>query len=236
MKITNLEKSVGNFYLQIKSMNIKEGYIHGFIGGNGCGKTTLAKVIMGILNMDGGAIEFEQIRKKDMTMTSQRPYLLHTTVYQNIIYPLQIRKLEVNETKIDEWLATFGMLEKKHQYARSLSSGERQKISLIRAMIFEPQFVIIDETISNLDIESVELFEQIILRGQKENPITWIIISHQTAQIYKLCDYVHFLSKGKLIESGTVDKIFLHSDNSIVQNFMKTQLIESENKKAGQTI
>ena len=134
MKITNLEKSVGNFYLQIKSMNIKEGYIHGFIGGNGCGKTTLAKVIMGILNMDGGAIEFEQIRKKDMTMTSQRPYLLHTTVYQNIIFPLQIRKLEVNETKIDEWLGTFGMLEKKHQYARNVEKFYKQERSMFLRM------------------------------------------------------------------------------------------------------
>ena len=72
--------------------------------------------------------------------------------------------------------------------------------------------------------------------GQKKKPITWIIISHQTAQIYKLCDYVHFLSKGNLIESGTADDIFLHSHNPIVHNFMRTQLIECENKKVGQTI
>jgi ABC-type multidrug transport system ATPase subunit len=226
MRITDLEKKIGDFSLKISSLNLEEGVIHGFIGGNGCGKTTLAKLIMRILPADSGVIDFGNLTPTDMTMTSQRPYLLHTSVYENIVYPLRLRKTKIDEKKVDELLLTFGLLGKKNQYAKSLSSGERQKVSLIRALIFNPKLVIIDETLSNLDMESAELFEQMILDLQKENPRTFILISHQLPHLYKMCDHVHFFSKGRLVESGTAEKIFLTSKNEIVRNYMKTQLIE----------
>jgi ABC-type multidrug transport system ATPase subunit len=226
MRITDLEKKIGDFSLKISSLNIEEGAIHGFIGGNGCGKTTLAKLIMGILPADGGVIDFGNLTPTDMTMTSQRPYLLHTSVFENIVYPLRLRKTKIDEKKVDELLLTFGLLGKKNQFARSLSSGERQKVSLIRALIFKPKLVIIDETLSNLDMESAELFEQMILDLQKENPQTFILISHQLPHLYKMCDHVHFFSNGRLVESGTADDVFLKSKNEIVRNYMKTQVIE----------
>ena len=226
MKITDLKKKTGDFNLHIENLAIKEGAIHGFVGGNGCGKTTLAKLIMGILPADGGQIDLMNLTPLEMTMTSQRPYLLHMSVYDNIIYPLKIRKSRIDEKKIDEMLGLCDLMEKKNQYARSLSSGERQKVSLIRAMIFNPKLIIIDETLSNMDIESVQLFEKIILDMQTKSPVTWIMISHQLAHIYKMCDYVHFFSKGKLVESGTADEIFLKSKNEIIRSYMETQIIE----------
>lgn len=226
MKITDLKKKTGDFNLHIENLAIQEGAIHGFVGGNGCGKTTLAKLIMGILPADGGRIDLENLIPLEMTMTSQRPYLLHMSVYDNIIYPLKIRKSRIDEKKIDEMLSLCDLMEKKNQYARSLSSGERQKVSLIRAMIFNPKLIIIDETLSNMDIESVQLFEKMILKMQVKSPVTWIMISHQLAHIYKMCDYVHFFSKGKLVESGTAEEIFLESQNEIIRSYMETQIIE----------
>lgn len=226
MKITDLEKKIGDFSLQISNLSIVEGKINGFVGGNGCGKTTLAKLIMGILPADGGSIHLGNLTLMDMTMTSQRPYLLHMSVYDNIIYPLKIRKTKIDEKRIDDLLLLCGLLGKKHQYARSLSSGERQKVSLIRALIFDPKLIIIDETLSNLDMESVQLFEKMILDMQFLKPVTWILISHQLAHIYKMCDHVHFFSNGRLVESGTADEIFLKSQNEIIRSYMKTQMIE----------
>ena len=162
----------------------------------------------------------------EMTMTSQRPYLLHNSVYENIIYPLKIRKRDIDDKRIDEMLELCGLEGKKNQYARSLSSGERQKVSLIRAMIFNPKLIIIDETFSNMDMDSVQLFEKLILDNQMHNPVTFIMISHQLAHMYKMCDYVHFFSGGKLVESGTSDEILLKSKHEIIRNYMKTQLLE----------
>jgi len=194
MRITNLTKKIDDFHLRIPELIIEEKKIHGIIGGNGSGKSTLAKLIMGILEPDAGMIDYGTIPTDKITMTFQRPYLLQESVYDNIVYPLKIRKIKPKEEEIDEWLVRFGLQEKKRRYARSLSSGERQKLSFIRAMIFRPELVIIDETFSNLDQESVEVAEKWILENQQKQPITYIIISHQMNSITHLCDYIHELS------------------------------------------
>ena len=188
MKITKLEKQMGDFHLNIAEMNLEPGLIHGLVGANGCGKTTLSKLILGILSPDSGTIDYEGLTARDITMTSQKPYLLHDTVYQNLIYPLKIRGIRPDGAEVDRWLSRCGLLEKKMQYARSLSSGEQQKLSFIRALIFEPKLVIVDETLSNLDPDSTELFEELMLEQQKERPITWITISHQLVHIKKICE------------------------------------------------
>lgn len=227
MRISNLEKRISGFHLNIHELNIKEGCIHGFIGANGCGKTTLAKILMGIHFADKGEIDFGNLSMDEITMTSQRPYLLHSTVYENLIYPIKIRKKKLDKKRVDQLLEVCGLLDKKKQYARSLSSGERQKLSLIRSMIFEPKLIIIDETLSNLDLESVKLFEEMILMQQKKEPITWILISHQLAHIHKMCDYVHFFSNGKLISSGSADEILIESKDEKIKSYLKTQIIET---------
>ena len=193
MKITNLTKQIEDFHLQIPELILEEKKIHGIIGGNGSGKSTLAKIIMGLIEPDTGTIDYGTISLDKITMTFQRPYLLQESVYDNIVYPLKIRKIKHREEEVEEWLIRFRLLDKKKRYARNLSSGERQKLSFIRAMIFRPELVIIDETFSNLDQESVEIAGKWILDHQQKRPITYIIISHQMNSITHLCDYIHEL-------------------------------------------
>ena len=185
MRIINVEKKVGDFHMKIPELYIEKGKIHGFIGGNGSGKTTAAKLIMDILKPDRGEIDYEGFALQDITMTAQRPYLIHCSVYEHLVYPLKIRNRKPNEGEINRLLEEFGLLEKKKQYARSLSSGEQQKLSMLRAMIFQPELLIIDETLSNMDPESVEQFEELILAQQKVRPVTWIMISHRLSHIYR---------------------------------------------------
>lgn len=231
MRIINLEKTVGDFHLHIPDLTIEEGKIHGFIGGNGSGKTTTAKLIMDILKPDKGEILYDGLTMQDITMTAQRPYLLHSSVYENLVYPVKLRGLKPDEGEIDALLKKTGLFDKKKQYARSLSSGEQQKLSMLRALIFKPKVIMIDETLSNMDPESVEIFENMILDIQETAPATWIIISHRLSQIYKLSDRLHFFWQGEVLVSGDKDEVLFENSDERIKKFVAKEMIGKENDR-----
>ena len=222
MKITDLKKQKGSFWLNVTDATFESGKVHGIIGSNGSGKTTLSKIIMGTLPYDSGNIDYEGLTPRDITMTGQRPYLMHTNVYNNLVYPLKVRKQPIDEALVDYWLEKAGLQDKKKQYALSLSSGEQQKLSFIRALIFKPKLVIVDETLSNLDPDSADLFERLILEQQQKDPITWITISHQLVHIKKICDVVHFMDKGNIIESDTPYNMLMQPKNEVVIKYLSS--------------
>ena len=199
MRITELRKKIGRTDLYIPDLHIEHGKIHGLTGPNGFGKTTLLKLIIGITQPDSGTIDLEGLRPTDITMTSQRPYLMHASVYDNIVYPLKIRGAKIDTAEIDSLLTRTGLMPLKQQYAGSLSSGERQKLSFLRAIIFHPSMILIDETLSNLDPESEALFRDIILERRDQDGSTWLIVSHQFGKMNSIFDETHYMEKGRII-------------------------------------
>ena len=200
MRITELRKQVGKTDLYVEDLKIESGMIHGLVGPNGCGKTTLLKLIMGITEPDSGSIDLEGLLPTDITMMSQRPYLMHANVYDNIVYPLKIRGQQIDAKKIDGLLERVGLLDIKDQYAGSLSSGERQKLSFLRAIVFRPKMILMDETLSNLDQESEALFKEMILERHREDGSTWLIVSHQWDEMNELFDKVHHMERGRIVK------------------------------------
>ena len=154
---------------------------------------------MGITPPDSGTIDYEGLNPTDITMTSQRPYLMHTSVYENIIYPLKLRGMKINQGEIDALLERTGLIDQKQQYAGSLSSGERQKLSFLRSIIFHPALIMLDETLSNLDPDSEAIFRKIILERRAEDGSTWLIVSHQQDRLNSLFDETHVMEKGRVI-------------------------------------
>lgn len=200
MRITNLRKAIGDFNLHVENLYIEPGKIHGLIGHNGAGKSILLKLIMGIMKPDEGEIDYEGIDAKEVTLLAQTPYLLHRTVYENIVYPLKVRGIEPDREEIDRLLEEAGMLEHKKKKASSLSSGERQKLSFLRAIVFKPKLILMDETLSNLDPDSEEAILRIIKKTQEEQKSTWVIVCHQLESKAGLCDEVHSMEKGRVIK------------------------------------
>ena len=200
MRITELRKKVGKTDLYIKDLKIESGMIHGLVGPNGCGKTTLLKLIMGITEPDSGVIDLEGLTPSDMTMMSQRPYLMHASVYDNIVYPLKIRGESIDAASLNDMLERTGLMDIKDQYAGSLSSGERQKLSFLRAIVFRPKMILMDETLSNLDTDSEKLFREMIIERQREDGSTWLIVSHQWDAMNELFGKVHHMENGRIVE------------------------------------
>lgn len=210
IKINNLKKQYDDrVVLNIDNLNIRSGKITGLVGANGSGKTTFLKLVAGLDNEYDGEIVYnnnkinEDIQKK-LTLVFQKPYMLKTTVYENIKYPLKIRKLpkeEMNE-KVEKILDKLKIDNLKNKKANSLSGGEGQKVAMARALVFEPEIILLDEPTSNIDKESTELIEREILNYNKESDKTVIIITHDINQAKRICDDIIVLNDGRVVTDG----------------------------------
>jgi ABC-type multidrug transport system ATPase subunit len=221
MKISELCKQLGTFSLHIADLTICAPGIYGIIGPNGCGKTTAAKLITGLLSPDSGSIDYGEICPRDITMLPQKPYMMNDSVYNNLVYPLKIRHTKPNATLCEEYLQKTNLIDRQKQNARSLSSGQQQKLALIRALIFNPKLVIVDEALTDLDIDSLDMAEQLIFDIQRRNPIIWLIISHQLPHVRRLCEYIFFMASGQLETHGSADEILIGPKNPLIQQYLK---------------
>ena len=219
MTLKNVTKTLGKFRLTIESLTINNPGIYGLIGPNGSGKSTTAKLIAGIMTPDTGEISRDGLEMRDITMITQKPYIMNDSIYNNLIYPLKVRGIKPDQNICNELLDRCGLRERKQQNARSLSGGEQQKLALCRAVIFRPRIIIADESFSDLDIDSVDTFEEMVLDIQRRQPIIWIIISHQISHIRRLCDYLVFMEAGKIEEHGPMEKI-LNSQKNVIRKFL----------------
>ena len=222
---TSLKKTMGSFSLSIDSLQIHTPGIYGLIGPNGCGKSTTAKILSGIIAPDSGEINIS-LDYRDITMVTQKPYIMDDTVYNNLEYPLRLRGIKMSTSLCNEYLEKIGFKERKTQRARGLSGGEKQKLALLRAMIFKPKLIILDEAMTDLDLDSLDMFEEMVLERQKQEPLIWIIISHQLAHIRRLCDHVFFMAKGRLEAQGPTEEL-LSSPNPLVRRYLKHEVLEA---------
>lgn len=227
MRITKLEKRLGDFSLSIDRLTIDSPGIYGLIGPNGCGKSTTAKLIGGQIIPDSGKIDYDGLSARDITLLPQKPYMMSGSVYANLVYPLKLRGIKPNAAVCDGYLEKIGFSDRRRQHARSLSSGEQQKLALIRAMIFRPKLLLADEALTDLDIDSLDMFEKMILEIQNIRPVTWLIISHQLPHIQRLCDYIFFMEDGRLVTEGPADEILIKPTNPRVKRYLKHETIET---------
>ncbi|AFS79896.1 putative ABC transporter ATP-binding protein [Gottschalkia acidurici 9a] len=208
MNITglNIKKYYGeNLVLNIDELKINKEKITGVTGPNGCGKSTLLNIIAGLDNNFLGKILYDEKNIDEsiydkITMVMQRPYLFKRTVFENIYYPLRIRKIDKDKIKqkVEKILYDLEIYDLKDKQAHKLSGGESQKVSLARALVFNPKVLFLDEPTSNIDPESIKIMEREIIRYNREKKGTVIIVTHNLEQSKRLCNEIIYLEKGRL--------------------------------------
>jgi len=230
MILNEVRKKLGDFSLYIEELIISNPGVYGIIGPNGSGKSTLAKIMAGLIEPDSGSINTEGLSMRDTTFLGRKPYMMEDTVYNNLVYPLDIRKIKPATDIINEYLDRMNFLQRSKQRAKSLSGGEQQKLSFLRAIIFKPKFVIADEAMTAMDMDSLDLFEKTIIEEQKKENSIWIIISHQMPHITRVCDYIFFMYGGKIETQGKIQEVFSGTENPHLESYLRTY---SGNWKSG---
>ena len=229
-KVRNLKKAYnGKIVLDVDNLNFQEGKIYAIVGPNGSGKTTLLNILNLLEKPDEGQIFFydQEITKKSnsdtldirrrMTLVNQDPFLLHSTVYDNIAYGLKIRSIPsiIQKSRIRSALNIVGLSGFKDRKANQLSGGEAQRVVISRALVIEPEVLFLDEPTANIDKKHIDVVERIIKKIKKEIKTTVIFTTHDLSQAYRLADEVISLLDGKIIEQ-------------VPENLLRGEIIEEE--------
>ena len=231
IKLQNIRKRFGETVaLDDLSLEFCDGKLTTLLGPSGCGKSTLLNLISGILPPTSGSIYFG-----DRDVTSLSPdkrniglvfqnYALypHMTVGENIAFPLEIKKVSKKERM--ERAAEFAKLLRIEDYftrkPSQLSGGQQQRVAIARALAMEPEILLLDEPLSNLDARlRLEMREE-IRRLQMETGITTIFVTHDQEEALSISDHILLLKKGRIQQYGLPQELYDEPCNPFVADFL----------------
>ena len=213
LKVTNLTKKFANLKaIDNLSFEVYKGEVLGIIGQNGAGKSTLFRSIMNYFTDYTGEILFKDrpVRKIKLEqivfLPEERSLDEKSTIKDQIKFFGKLNKKKVSDQKIEQMLEYFEVKGKPTDKIKSLSKGNMQKVQLICALIYEPEFVILDEPFSGLDPYNINLLQNIIL-DYKNKGKTIIFSSHNMENVEKVSDRLLMLKDGKKELYGTIKEI-----------------------------
>ena len=241
IEVINLKKQFGNnLILDDINFTINKGEAVSLIGPSGSGKSTILRCIADLETLTGGKILIEghNLQDKGIDKKIKKELLLktgmifqnfnlfpHMTVKDNIVKTLRIvKKTDVKKAEeiAGKVLETVGLADKKDNFPNELSGGQKQRVAIARGLALEPDILLFDEPTSALDPELVKEVLDIIRKLKKERKITMIIVSHEMKFVREISDEVIVMENGKILEKGSVEKIFENPETQRVKEFLNT--------------
>ena len=210
------------------SFTVEEGEVLSIVGFSGSGKSTILKILCGLLKPDSGIID---IGDGDVAMVFQYPALFDSlNVFDNISFALQERKefrkkytkSELQEI-VKKSLNTVGLSDIEDKFPHELSGGMQKRVSLARAIVTKPKFILYDEPTAGLDPVASTVIEDYILRLREETKATSIVVTHQMSTITRCSDKVIMLYDGNIVFRGTPQDL-LKQDNPYTKQFVSASI------------
>ncbi|MBN2859613.1 MAG: ABC transporter ATP-binding protein [Sphaerochaetaceae bacterium] len=212
------------------NLSVAEGEMVTFLGPSGCGKTTTLRMVAGFELPTDGRIT---IRGADMTNTPVNKrqigfvfqnYALfpHMSVYNNVAYGLKARgeKESVIRPKVFSALELVGLKQVENRYPGQLSGGEQQRVALARVIVMEPQLLLMDEPLSNLDAKLRLHMRSEIRKLQKKLGITCLYVTHDQGEALTMADRIVVMNKGRVEQIGTPFEIYSNPQSLFVADFI----------------
>ncbi|MGP1429428.1 MAG: ABC transporter ATP-binding protein [Fusobacterium sp.] len=229
LSIKNLDKTFeSGFKLKDINFHINEGEVVSLIGESGSGKTSISKIIMGLLKAEG---EFQINGKVQMIFQSpysslNPKYKIRDIIAEGVIYQKILKKEENLEEYLLSILNEVGLdKEVLNKYPHELSGGMRQRVGIARAVAVKPNLIIADEILTALDaltqIQILELFQKL----KKNTKISYLFISHDINVVKKISDRLLIIKDGEIIESGTKEKIFSKPEKEYTKKLIEISSI-----------
>ncbi|MBZ5638309.1 MAG: ABC transporter ATP-binding protein [Acidobacteriia bacterium] len=223
----------GHPILDLPALGVEEGEIHVVLGPTGAGKSTLLRVMNLLQRPDRGAIFWRGERipwpaplalRRRMAMVFQSPLLFSGSVLDNVAYGLKIRgeRGARARAKAEAMLRRIHIDHAARQRASTLSGGEAQRAAIARAMVLDPDLLLLDEPLSALDEPIREHLLEELRQIVRERRITCVYVTHEQSEAFALADRISILGVGKLLQTGAPEEVFYRPSGRAVAEFLKT--------------
>ena len=234
--IKGLSKSYGAETAAVSDLDlvIRDNSFVTLLGPSGCGKTTTLRLIAGYMRPDAGTIHVGDKllsspdgvvppEHRGMGMVFQNYAVWpHKSVYENVVFGLKLRKVprEKARQQVAAALAQVNLAGLEDRLPSQLSGGQQQRVALARSLVVEPDILLLDEPLSNLDAKLREHMRTELKQLQRRTGITFVYVTHDQAEALALSDQIAVIHSGRLQQFGTPDEVYTRPKNRVVADFM----------------